>query len=171
MASCSRSSASLGPSAPALRERDALLERRDARRRSRCRAAPCASSSAASSMLPAAKARLGGAQRFLAGRRHELAEELADLRLGKRAHELRDGAAVLERDDVRDRADVERLRELGVLVGVDLHELDAAAERLRDLVERRARACGTGRTTAPRNRRRRERFSRLRRPRGRKWRW
>src|SRR5688572_13069438 len=81
---------------------------------------------------------LGGAQRFLAGGRHELPEELANLRFGNRAHELCDGTPVLERDDVGNRADIERLRQVGVLVGIDLDELDAAAEVFRDLVERRA---------------------------------
>ena len=88
-------------------------------------------------MLPRGERGLGRAQRLLARGRHELAEELADLRFGKRARELRDGAAVFERDDVRDRADVECLRKLGIVVGVDLHELDSAAERFGDLVERR----------------------------------
>ena len=120
--------------------------------------------------LAGGECRLGRLQRFLARGRHELREELAHLRFGNRAHELRHGSAVFERDDVGDGADVERLRELWVLVGVDLHELHAAAECFERPCRAWGPACGRARTTAPRSRRRRVRISMLRRPRVRSWR-
>ena len=55
-----------------------------------------ASSSAASSILAGRERRLGRLQGLLAGRGHQLREEFAHLRLGYGAHELRDGAPVLE---------------------------------------------------------------------------
>ena len=81
MASCSRSSASLGPLGAGFRERDALLERRDAIG-DRDVARHLREQLGRFVDLAGRERRLGGAQRFLARRRHELSEELADLRLG-----------------------------------------------------------------------------------------
>jgi hypothetical protein len=71
-----------------------------------------------------------------------LVEELADLALGQGADEAVDRLAALEEDAERDRADAEHLRQLlgdlGLVVGVELDELEAAAVGGLELLERRA---------------------------------
>src|SRR5690606_23242308 len=71
-------------------------------------------------------------------------EEDPDLTFRLRPDELRDGTSLAERDDVRDRADIEHGGDVAVLVRVDLDELDPAGVIGRDLLddrtERTARA-------------------------------
>ena len=76
-----RSSASLGPVGAGFRERDALLERGDAIRE-RDVARHVREQLGRFVDLAGRERRLGRLQRLLAGRRHQLAEELAHLRLG-----------------------------------------------------------------------------------------
>jgi hypothetical protein len=131
-----------GPALAGTRVGDALLERVDARleirvelhlRELRLRLIQPACLEEA---LRARKRELG-----LGGQ--ELVEERPHLALGDRAHELRHRLAVLEGDDVGDRTDAEGLRELLVVVGVDLHELHAPRVVLGHLLEdRRERAAG-----------------------------
>ena len=102
------------------------------------------------------------AQRRLVARGHERVglagdervEEALDLRGRLRADELVDDPAVLERLDGGDALDAERLRDARVGVGVELGEDDVALARGGGLLEERARARGTARTTRPRSRRR-----------------
>ena len=86
--------------------------------------------------------------RRLGGARHVLVEELPHLGLGQRADEAVDRLAALEQDAERNAAHAEHLRQLlrdlGLLVGVELDELEAAGvgdlELLEDRPERLARA-------------------------------
>jgi len=55
-----------------------------------------------------------------------LVEKGAHLAFGQRAHEAIDGLATLEQHAGRDAADAEHARELLLLVGVDLDQLEAA---------------------------------------------
>ena len=63
----------------------------------------------------------------LGGVGNEAVEEGAHERFGLRSHELRDRVPVDEGDGVGDRREVERLHQLGIGVGVDVHELEAPA--------------------------------------------
>ena len=95
---------------------------------------------------------LGGLHLLFGGRfvgaRHVLVEELPHLGLGQRADEAVDRLAALEQDAERDAAHAEHLRQLlrdlGLLVGVELDELEAAGvvglELLEDRAERLAGA-------------------------------
>ncbi len=65
-------------------------------------------------------------------------DELADLRLGHRPHELPDRFAVAKGDHGGDALHPELLGELLVGVDVDLHQLERAAVLAGDLLERRA---------------------------------
>ena len=71
-------------------------------------------------------------------RRHDAVEELLDLRRRQRADELGDDLAVAKRLDGRDALDAEQLRDVRVLVGVDLRQDDLAVAGGGGLLERRA---------------------------------
>ena len=73
------------------------------------------------------------------------------LRVGAR-HAL-DLLAVLENDQGRDREHVVLDRGLLILVGVDLGDLELTGLLVGDLLDDRARPCGTARTKEPRSRR------------------
>src|SRR5690606_40529448 len=87
---------------------------------------------------------LGLGEQTLRFRRQQPLEEDPDLTFRLRPDELRDGTSLAERDDVRDRADIEHGGDVAVLVRVDLDELDPAGVIGRDLLddrtERTARA-------------------------------
>ena len=80
--------------------------------------------------------------RLLVGARHVLVEELAHLGLGQRADEAVDRLAALEQDAERDAAHAEHLRQLlrdlGLVVGVELDQLEAAGVGGLELLEHRA---------------------------------
>ena len=73
---------------------------------------------------------------FRAG--HVFVEEFAHLAFGQRALEAVHGLAVDEQDAGRDAADAKRTGQLLLLVGVDLHQLEAAFIRGFELFQDRA---------------------------------
>src|SRR5690606_3037516 len=64
-------------------------------------------------------------------------DELAQLRLGDHALELVDRLPADDTEHRRDRADLEMARELGLRIGVDFHEQEAAVVLLLESLEHR----------------------------------
>src|SRR5688572_125513 len=80
---------------------------------------------------------LGTLQRAVDGFRQVLVEHFPDLRLGNDANEVVDDVAVLEQHDRRQAPDADLLRQLLLLVGIHLRELEAPAILLDQAVEDR----------------------------------
>ena len=106
----------------------------------------------------------------LARGRREPVDELGHLGLGEGPDEAVDDLAVPQGEHGGDRLDLERGGDPRVLVHVDLDQLDLSRRWRRRPARGSARACGRGRTTAPRGRPRPARRGIERAPPARRWR-